>query len=219
MSAGDRGNSTGGPGAPLPRALLLTGGLAGLLVLAIGIAIVAVGPRGIGIFVIVCVPLGWLLALGQITLIRRRRVGWAGPGNVPPDAAAPGPLVPAGSADDSQMNTTARRWIGGFNVPAATGRASATFTWGQLELRDAKLTFSIKGRIINRLFGVQSLTVTPLDRVAIFPVRGLTMRGIGIQPAGQDVWYFRTRYGDEILAALREAGFAVAPERDQDTSG
>jgi hypothetical protein len=76
------------------------------------------------------------------------------------------------------------------------------------------LVFSIQGRFMQRLMGARSLTVAPGDRVTIFRVRwtGPGM-GIGIEPEGQRPWYFWIRAGDEILTALRQAGFEIGPER------
>jgi hypothetical protein len=76
------------------------------------------------------------------------------------------------------------------------------------------LVFTVQGRFMQWWTGARSLTVAPGDRVTIFPVRraGPGM-GIGIEPEGRRPWYFWTRTGDEILAALRQAGFEIAPER------
>lgn len=57
--------SVGPRASRLPRELLLIGVVVGLLVLAIGIAIAVAGPLAIGLFVIACVPVGWMLALTQ----------------------------------------------------------------------------------------------------------------------------------------------------------
>jgi hypothetical protein len=193
-----------GPQAPrLPRELLLIGVIVGLLVLAIGIAIAVAGPVAIGLFVIACVPVGWMLALTQVVLIRRRAnnqgSGAAGAQDAPP--------VP----DQGRFAAAAsRRWTGGVNVPAPTGRISATFQVGELELTGGTLVFRIKSRTFQRLFGTQTLTVTAGTRVAIFPVKRLLGMGIAIQPEGQEVWYFWTSSGPEILTALGDAGFEIS---------
>lgn len=193
-----------GPQAPrLPRELLLVGVIVGLLVLAIGMAITVAGPRAIGLFVIACVPVGWMLALTQVALIRRRASS-QGSGAA---AAQDAPPVP----DQGQLAAAAsRRWTGGVNVPAATGRVSATFRVGELELTGGTLVFWIKSRTFQRLFGTQVLTVTAGTRVTIFPVKRLLGMGIAIQPEGQEVWYFWTSSGPEILTALSDAGFGIS---------
>jgi hypothetical protein len=53
--------------------------ITGLLVLAIGIAITVAGPFAIGLFVIACVPLGWMLAFTQVVLVRRAGYGHRDP--------------------------------------------------------------------------------------------------------------------------------------------
>lgn len=195
-----------GPQAPrLPRELLLIGVIVGLLVLAIGIVITIAGPRAIGLFVIACVPLGWMLALTQVVLIRRR-ANSQGSGAAAPDP----PPVPG---QDRSAAVASRRWTGGVNVPAATGRVSATFRVGELELTGGTLMFRIKSRTFQRLFGTQVLTVTVGDRVTIFPVKRLLGMGIAIQPERREVWYFWTSSGPEILTALGDAGFEISAGR------
>jgi hypothetical protein len=81
---------------------------------------------------------------------------------------------------------------------------------GELELTGGTLVFRIKSRTFQRLFGTQTLTVTAGTRVAIFPVKRLLGMGIAIQPEGQEVWYFWTSSGPEILTALRDAGFEIS---------
>lgn len=167
-----------GPQAPrLPRALLLIGVIAGPLVLAIGIAIAVTGPLAIGLFVIVCVPLGWILALTQVVLIRRR-ANSQGSGAAAAQDALPVP-------DQGRWAAAASRcWTGGVNVPATTGRVSTTFQVGELELTGNTLVFRIKARTFQRLFGTPTLTVTVGTRVTIFPVKRLLGMGIAIQPEG-----------------------------------
>jgi hypothetical protein len=105
-----------------------------------------------------------------------------------------------------------RRWAGGINVPAAvTGRVSATLPVGELELTDGTLVFRIKARTFQRLFRTPVLTVRAGDKVTIFPVRRLLGMGIAIQPGDQEVWYFWTNSGPQILAALSDAGFEISP--------
>ena len=195
--------SAGPQASRLPRALLLIGVIAGLLVLAIGIAIAVAGSPAVGLFVIVCVPLGWILALTQVVLIQRRANSQASRA-----AAAQGP--PPVPSQDRSASAELRCWTGGINVPAATGRVSATFQVGELELTGGTLVFRIKARTFQRLFGTQVLTVTAGDRVTIFPVKKLLGMGIAIQPESQEAWYFWTSSGREILAALSDAGFEIS---------
>jgi hypothetical protein len=196
----------GPQGHQLPWALLLVGVIVGLLVLAIGIAIAIAGPLAIGLFVIVCVPLGWILALTQVVLIRRS----AGSQGSAAAAAQDAPPVPG---QDRVAAAASRRWTGGVNVPAATGRVSGTFQVGELELTGGTLVFRIRARTFQRLFGTQTLNVTVGARVTIFPVKRLLDMGVAIQPQGQEVWYFWTSSGPEILTALGDAGFEISAGR------
>jgi hypothetical protein len=99
-------------------------------------------------------------------------------------------------------------------VPAAVGRISGTFPIGVLELTGTTLVFGTRPRIIRKLFGTQTLTVTPGDEVTIFPVRRAVGMGIGIQPAGGPTWYFWTNAGREVLEALASAGFEISRGKD-----
>lgn len=198
--------SVGPRASRLPRELPLNDVIVGLLVLAIGIAIAVAGQLAIGLFVIACVPVGWMLALTQVALIRRR-ANSQGSGAA---AAQDAPPVPG---QGRLAAVASRRWTGGVNVPAATGRVSATFRVGELELTGGTLMFRIKSRSFQRLFGTQVLTVTVGDRVTIFPVKRLLGMGIAIQREGQEVWYFWTSSGSEILTALGDAGFWISAGR------
>lgn len=214
MAAAEREHHRpGDPGAWLPRGLLLIGGLVSLLVLAVGVIIAIAGPLKIGLFVIVCVPLGWVLALTQIALIRRRASGKDSGVALAPPVGAQIRATPPVPPHDPSGNVAPRRWAGGINVPAATGRVSATFRVGELELTGGTLVFRIKSPTFQRLFKTQVLTVAPGDRVTIFPVKRLLGMGVAIQPERQEVWYFWTNSGPEILAAISAAGFEISPER------
>ena len=84
---------------------------------------------------------------------------------------------------------------------------------GELGLTGGTLVFRITSRTFQRLSGTQVLTVTAGDRVTIFPVKRLLGMGIAIQPEGQEVWYFWTSSGPEILTALGDAGFEISAGR------
>jgi hypothetical protein len=207
----DKGTNPEDRRTRLPSALLLFSGVAGLIFIGVSLALYAAGARAVGLFIAVCVPAGWVLLLVAIALAR-----WRAARESPVDANG---IIGAGSRRGPSRRGDPReelqhgvpcRWTGGVNVPAAVGRISSSLPIGVLELTGATLVFGTRPRIIRRLFGTQTLTITRGDEVTIFPVRRLVGMGVGIRPLGQPTWYFWTNAGGEVLQALASAGFEVS---------
>jgi hypothetical protein len=108
---------------------------------------------------------------------------------------------------------TARRWVGGTSLPTENIRRHAswpngimTVGPGRVEMRDRLASVRTKKPI--------ELTADPSQVVKAFPIRTrrFGFRGVGITTSEGRDYYFDTRNGKAILAALTAAGFAVTTE-------
>jgi hypothetical protein len=193
-----------------PRRFLVISGITCAAAAIIGAVLLAEGTRKYGVLLVVCGVGGFLIAATQMAVVRRmsgrgrpKRESDVG-SMVPPAERANSPKLPA----DNVLN----HWTGGISVPAATGRVSATFRVGILELADSGLTFRMRSPIMRVLFGAEEITARQGDNTKIFPVRRLVGGGIGIRPQGGQTWYFWTNSASEILAAIRAAGFEISEQ-------
>lgn len=196
---------------PLPNALIWVSLALGIMGICAGLLLYAQGMKALGIFLMLCAPVGWALTSGQIAWSRRRLAGgsvsaqFRPPGGEPRQSAGAQAAAPGNASGSFQL-------AGGMNVPVATGRLSATLPLAVLELTGATLVFRIRPRWLRPLVGAQILTLSPNSGAVIFPVHQLIGTGIGICPRGQAAWYFRTSAPGHLLSALDMAGFEISAQ-------
>ena len=190
---------------PLPHALISVSLALGVMAICIGLLLYARGLKALGVFLVVGAPVGWALTSGQIAWSRRRLTR-------APLPACRGESRQSASAQAATPGNAGGsfRLAGGMNVPAATGRVSATLPLAVLELTGTTLDLRIRPRWFRRLVGGQILTLSPNSGAVIFPVHQLIGVGIGIRPSGQATWYFRTSAPEHLLSALDMAGFEIS---------
>ena len=71
----------------------------------------------------------------------------------------------------------------------------------------------LRWRVLASLFRADELSATPEEVDQAYPARGkLGFRGIGVSSKSGRDYYFKTRAGDLILVAIREAGFVVTTD-------
>lgn len=194
----------------MPHALMWISLALGVMAICAGLLLYAHGLKSLGTFLMLCAPVGWALTFGQIALSRRlagRSVPtpFRPPGDEPPQPAKAWAATPGNTSGSFRLT-------GGMNVPAATGRVSATLPLAMLELTGTTLEFRIRPQWFRRLAGVQILTLSPNSGAVIFPVHQLIGIGIGIRPRGQATWYFRTPAPEDLLSALDVAGFETSAQ-------
>ena len=192
---------------PLPHALIWVSLALGVTATCIGLLLYAQGLKALGIFLMVGAPVGWALTSGQIAWSRRRLAG-------APVLAVRGDSRQSASAQAATPGNAGGsfRLAGGMNIPAATGRVSATIPLAMLELTGTTLELRIRPRWFRRLVGVQILTLSPDEGAVIFPVHQFIGVGIGIRPRGQAAWYLRTSAPEHLLSALDMAGFEISAQ-------
>jgi hypothetical protein len=98
----------------------------------------------------------------------------------------------------SASGTWSRRWHGSSSVPTRGGYIDMAGL-GSLAVTDNRLV--IRGR--------GEMTTTPSE-ATIFLARRLGQRGIEVRRPGQQSYYFWTTERDDVVAALKRAGFEVA---------
>jgi hypothetical protein len=181
---------------------LLLSGVVCVAALCAGAGLLAVGSVLFGAVLVVCGPLGFVVAVGQVALLRRR--------------FRPRGSVAKGSPAEGRSYGAAQvvaRWTGGINVPATgTGRVSATFPVGILELTESELRFSVRPALLRTVVGAQGVVVHKEDGTAIFPVRRPVGGGVGIRQHDGQTWYFWTNSPDVILSAIRSVGFTISDQ-------
>jgi hypothetical protein len=98
-----------------------------------------------------------------------------------------------------------------MNIPVAVGRLSATFPMAVLEISGSTLVFRIRPRWVQAFVGARTLTASAGDGTVLFPVDQLAGIGVGVRPASEPAWYFRSLSPGDILDAAAAAGFDVLP--------
>jgi hypothetical protein len=78
-------------------------------------------------------------------------------------------LAPAGSSPGRPA--AAARWVGGANLPGTLGRVNATAPLAVLDLGPGSINLDVRPKLLGRMVGVSSVTVTRSDEVEAFPVR------------------------------------------------
>jgi hypothetical protein len=199
--------------------LLLVSAIVASLGAMAGILLTASGDGGIGTFLVVCSGLGWLLAFGNIRLSRK----WARRSMVHPPNTRMSPISPGSSreARDSEFGGKehelmhkdrtgqAGRWVGGMNVPTATGRLTATLPLAVMEIHGNRLTLNIRPRWLAAIAGAGNLDAFSGDGTTLFPAKGVAGVGVGIRGPDGATSYFRTFSAADVLAAASDAGFPV----------
>lgn len=121
-------------------------------------------------------------------------------------------LTPVINATSVHPTPTPVRWVGAADVLGGVGRINASTPLAVLELQGDVLTLRVRGGFLNKMFGIQRLTVDPESVSAIYPSRArLRTKAIAIRPWRQPPSYFLTIGNDRatILTALAAAGFPV----------
>jgi len=181
---------------------LLLSGVACLAALCAGVGLLAAGSVLLGVVLVVCGPLGFAIAAGQVVLLRRRLRPHA-------DRAV---RSMAEAANDVAAEVT-HRWTGGISVPATgTGRVSGTLPVGVLELTEGELRFSVRPAVLRSVLGAQGVVARPGDGTAIFPVRRLVGGGVGIRRPDGQTWYFWSNSPGVVLSAISSAGFTISDQ-------
>jgi len=105
-------------------------------------------------------------------------------------------------------------FIGGMNIPANRGRASATIPLARLTLSHG--CCAIRPRVARKLLAE---FIVPVDQVsAAFPLRGRVLTaGIGLTTSDGATAYFWTWHGSKVLDALRASGVSVESVRRRAT--
>lgn len=218
----------------IPLPLILVSWISGSAVIIAGVILVSDAHNGSGVFLIACGPLGWLILYVAIGLVRRRAAG-----NLPKQSSDWDSGHVSGGTDGAVYKAAAhasgqsgrgeeapvrmgqngiqdrdvpesRRWVGGMNIPTATGRLSATMPLAVLELSGSTLVFRIRPRWVLAMVGARIFEAAAGDGTVIFPVHQLAGVGVGIRSRGQPAWYFRSFSNWDILAAASAAGFEVS---------
>ena len=94
-------------------------------------------------------------------------------------------------------------------MPSWLGRMNATWPLGILTLAGGRLTVRVRGFrwLAGRLEGC-----TPDEIDLAFPVKRGLSSGVGVRRGDGKEFYFWTRRGDEVIYALRRAGFSTSDE-------
>ena len=101
-------------------------------------------------------------------------------------------------------------FIGGMNVPGASGRVNASWPLAELTARDGELVLRPRG-FAAWLFTDFAVPVTRIVRAN--PLRGRWLTpGVGLSLADGEVAYFWTRRPDEVLTWLARVGVRVDPQ-------
>ena len=107
--------------------------------------------------------------------------------------------------------SAATRWVGGANLPGTLGRTNATWPLAVLDLGPCSIKLGIRPKLLARMFGVSSITVTRSDDVEAFPVRRrLGTRGVGVRRNQGAPVYFWTTQPEAVLQALASADWPVS---------
>jgi hypothetical protein len=118
--------------------------------------------------------------------------------------------VSASSPPDPAWPATAAHFIGGMNVPGASGRVNATWPLAELTARDGELVLR------PRAFAAWLFTdfAVPVSQVVhANPLSGTVMTpGVGLALSDGEVAYFWTRRPDEVLTWLAHIGVRVDPQ-------
>jgi hypothetical protein len=107
--------------------------------------------------------------------------------------------------------SAATRWVGGANLPGTLGRTNATRPLAVLDLGPCSIKLGIRPKLLARMFGVASITLTRSDDVEAFPVRHrLGTRGVGVRRNQEAPVYFWTTQPEAVLQALASADWPVS---------
>jgi hypothetical protein len=88
---------------------------------------------------------------------------------------------------------------------------NATTPLAVLDLGPGSINLDVRPKLLARMFGVSSMTVTRSDEVEAFPVRRrFGTRGVGVSRNGTAPVYFWTTRPDEVLQALASADWPVS---------
>jgi hypothetical protein len=112
------------------------------------------------------------------------------------------------SALAGQPRGGVRRWSGGANVPGSRGRVEAVMPLACLRLDGSTVSINLRPRLLQKLFGVRALNVTPAVGAEIIPARNPT--GIEIRLPHGEWYFFATSAREDVLATLAGAGLAVS---------
>jgi len=208
-------------GAPaIPRRFVVMNAVGICAVVALGLALYIGQNSGIGLFVavwaLVAAPITWLLVvqsrhrLYDPTRREDQRTGQI--------------LAPPPVSEGNDTRESARRWIGGTDVPGPYWRINTSTPFAMLEVVESSLILRVRPEAFARLtLGIETVVVSPSEVEAVFPARNrFRVPAIGIRPSHGPPSYFltapfgprryvRSRSTDRpsILSAVEAAGFPV----------
>jgi hypothetical protein len=88
---------------------------------------------------------------------------------------------------------------------------NATAPLAVLDLGPGSINLDVRPKLLGRMVGVSSVTVTRSDEVEAFPVRRrFGTRGVGVQRNEAAPVYFWTTRPEEVLQALASADWQVS---------
>lgn len=179
-----------------------------------GVVLIAQGNARFGWWLVLIVIFGGLMVFatvyrGQSTLARLARQA---DGNAEPvDALRPVPL----SEDLAVAKGISHRWTGAASVPAGVGYVEVSIFLAVAELGEQGFVLRVRPFIIRLMFGIENLTVRPVDGTVIYPARAFGRSGIEIRVSDRPSYYFWTGHRAELLASLAAAGFEVSAEEQR----